>query len=426
MSESVDNHFDEKSKILNALRLTVRIFPPLMEKIEELQCEKRILSKLTSDAWKWERALADLAEVVSNKNGKSFGLKRTIGFRSVVIAVIAANRLKAFGSEGRKKIEAAESPAPAPYHRTASRHHTQTTPEQRNIPGQQFFTPQQYQHSQLLAKRNRVGIMNSAIKPRYHFSLIPDDHIDSNPERISQKLPTLESCSSGSGGIEEFEAVINAMVLHSSEPQVNGSLIQDMSMGLFNWIRTGKRVGNFDGDNHIMSVRRGMGLMARKIKKMEDQRSSARVLSEGRDEELNRAKESEEMFSKLLDEERAKVSMLEERSQALAAECLESVPHSRVSSLNEELVHSRKIYTDLASRHAELQQELAEKNSVHGADASALDAVRDELVRKSNQLDSERKERVDVVHENQRLKSELLGLKEKRARPPLKRSEGRL
>jgi hypothetical protein len=246
--------------------------------------------------------------------------------------------------------------------------------------------------------------------------LVPDHHIEGDFEALGAKLPALKR---NGGGEKELDAVISALVLResasgtvlammTSNSWAGGSLIHDLGRGLFNWIRKGGSAASSAASERgdlVGSVRRCMASMARKLSEMEEVERSMSMLRESEKSEFVRLKEYSEKLLELLNREKANSRELEQRATALAAECLESVPASRLAAVSDELRHAKQTLTDVTRRHAQLQSLHADAAKAVEENERVLAIVRDELHRTNATLDDERHYKAALVDENSRLRT---------------------
>ncbi|GMH68760.1 hypothetical protein TL16_g05004 [Triparma laevis f. inornata] len=148
----------------------------------------------------------------------------------------------------------------------------------------------------------------------------------------------------------------------------------------------------------VRNVRSGMGKMARRINEMEEERLNLNRIRGVQSKELIRFKEYTTKLVGAINEERKKNKDLDERSQALAAECLESVPESKMQALNDELLHQKRLHVEMSKRYADLQGQFAEKEMGLRTNEEVLERVKEELDRTNSQLDSEREEVGRCLH----------------------------
>jgi len=258
---------EEMKRISKALRICIRCIPPMIRRIDELRNEKIMLWSMVKSGWQWEEELKSLA-FASSKGGTS-PLHRTT-LRSVVIAIIAMNRLKAIGREGKQTSSALRG------RRVGG---AQSTPPVRskNYSGSDFgaisgdvsfFTPQQWGSGG--RSRTNTGMVD----------LLPVESV----ELDLGLLPDFDEDEEGQDE-NKVERVVNSVVrgdakigggMHAWEGR-GGGLLRDLGRGLFEWMRKGKRI-NTRGGEAVGNVRRGMGVMARKLLELEEMEKRGREI----------------------------------------------------------------------------------------------------------------------------------------------------
>ena len=419
-SASHEGHAEEKERVLGALRLVVRCLLPCMRRVSELRCEKQILWGLVKDSWVWERSLIELADAAdvnraaTKQNTTALSSTRPT-LRSVVVCVIAANRLQRLGFEGRRKVEMISPSSP---NATSPRKYPFHTPQSSTPSSTRSFTPHHQTNTIYTGGKRRRANTNTNFN-----GLLEQKHVESDLTTLGQRLPTVE----GNGGERDLEAVVSAMVIQDVDtPNVvswmkgggwgdGGQLVHDLNRGLMEWIRKGGRAGGGGrGEELVGGVRRGMGVLARRVKEGELREVRDKRERELRRSELSQLREMNSQMQANLKSSNENNHLLEERSQALAAECLESVPQSRLSALNEDLLHEKKMHTELARKHAELQSKLAEIERGREFDMELIDTVKAELDRTHKQLEGERMEIKRLRTESEMMAAE--GKKKKSAK----------
>ena len=145
--------------------------------------------------------------------------------------------------------------------------------------------------------------------------------------------------------------------------------------------------------------------MARRINEMEEVEKSFGLVRDTEKNEYIRMKEYSSKLVELLNLEKANARELEERSTSLAAECLDSVPVSRLNNVEEELRVTKANYSEINKRHYELQKTYNEYKLEKSHDESCLAVVREELHRTNAELNQERNEKGRVLEEHQKLRT---------------------
>jgi len=337
-------HETGRRKLEGALKLLVRAAVPMMNRLAEIRAEKTILWGLVKQGWEWEAQLKELARAAS-ASGSPQGVKAKVGLRTVSIAVIAINRMK------RMAEDAAE--------------------ERDRAGGEEFYTPNG-KGSRGRNKRRRAG---SAFE-----GLLSEDEV--KRESIGDRLPNIE----GQVTEADVEAVISAVTVGPKE-WARGGLVRDLGRGLFDFLARGGTVGGVRGGDAVRNVRRGMGVMARRVNELEEERVKMRVIASQKAEEHKRLKEHSQKIVSLFDLEKRKNRELDERQAALAKECLESVPSSKVQALSEELAQSKKAHANIEAEFSRLRQIYSEAQGAMQTQEELVEAVKKELARTHKQLE---------------------------------------
>ena len=295
----------------------------------------------------------------------------------------------------RRKIEMLPTPE-SPTHAAPS------TPNQGG-----FFTPRSTPHQHHASAIYTGGKRRRANTNTNFNGLLDEKHVESDLTNLGERLPAVR----GDGGERDLEAVVAAMVVQGSDtPNVvgwmkgsgwgdGGHLIHDLNRGLMEWIRRGGRAGGGRGRELVGGVRRGMGILARRVKEME--------MREGRDK-AERSQKRDEVFQLKQMNLQLKANLksanesnadLEDRSEGLAKEVLESVPHSKFESIKEDLLQEKKMHTAVLEKYAKLQTQYAEQKQGRDVDKEVIETVKAELDRTHDQLD-------EKISENVRLRAE--------------------
>ncbi|GMH89941.1 hypothetical protein TrVE_jg7044 [Triparma verrucosa] len=336
-------------KVGRALRLVVRGVVPMSRRLAELRSEKSILWNLVKESWVWENELLQLAGAIEG------GGRRRIRMRSVVVMVLASNRLRKLGAMARRKFGGEE----------------------------EFYTPGKAVVSHV-GKRRRVNSQFAG--------MLGEEEVEEDVEVLGRRLP---DCTEG--GEVELERVVGAVVRGEGEwfgrgGWEGGDLIHDLARGLFESLRRGYKVGSDRAPDSVRNVRAGMGKMARRINEMEEERTNSSKVRINQERELKRYKDYTSKLVSALNDTRSQNKSLDARSQALAFECLSSVPESKMTALNEELLQQKKIHTDMTQRYADLQKMYAEKEVWSKTNEELVKTVKEELERTNMQLEGEREE----------------------------------
>ncbi|GMH73613.1 hypothetical protein TrLO_g5727 [Triparma laevis f. longispina] len=352
VEESTRDNREGVGKVGRALRLVVRGVVPMSRRLAELRSEKKILWNLVKESWVWENELLQLAGAIVEGGGK-----RRIRLRSIVVMVLACNRFKRLGEEARRKGGGED----------------------------EFYTPgKNVVGGGHVGKRRRINSQFAG--------MLEEEDVEDDVEVLGRRLP---ECREGGEG--ELERVVGAVVRGEGEwfgrgGWEGGNLIHDLARGLFDFLRRGYVVGSDRAPDSVRNVRSGMGKMARRINEMEEERLNLNRIRGVQSKELIRFKEYTTKLVGAINEERKKNKDLDERSQALAAECLESVPESKMQALNDELLHQKRLHVEMSKRYADLQGQFAEKEMGLRTNEEVLERVKEELDRTNSQLDSEREE----------------------------------
>ena len=73
-----------------------------------------------------------------------------------------------------------------------------------------------------------------------------------------------------------------------------GGLVRDLGRGLFDFLARGGTVGGVRGGDAVRNVRRGMGVMARRVNELEEERVKMRVVAGQKAEEVRSGEERSE------------------------------------------------------------------------------------------------------------------------------------
>jgi len=142
---------EERAKILGCLRLAVRALPRLMERNGELEQERKVVMKMLGRFWGWEGELRELAGAMTTSvrdHAHTHTRARTTGrttarttgrttaraqpgFRSAVIAVIAANRIRRMAEARRRedKVNGVVAEREPPTRRNSARNFFKLVPD---------------------------------------------------------------------------------------------------------------------------------------------------------------------------------------------------------------------------------------------------------------------------------------------------------
>jgi chromosome segregation ATPase len=420
VSEKFHNESATVKRMSKALRVCIRAIPPMIRRIDELRNEKRMLWSMVKEAWKWEAELRHLATASTKppskqNRGASVVSLRTVTLRSAVIAVIALNRLKIIGREGKLSRGAYHGSDSTPSSRRQSDAPMQTPPVGTRYSGENFsalsgdvsfFTPQQYQLS--APRRTRTSSQVVDLLPSHDieddFSELPDLNMDDGGGGGG-------GVSAGASDMSMVESVVNSVVkgdakigsIHAWE-QLNNNLVRDLSRGLFSWMRRGNRI-NARGGDAIGNVRRGMGVMARKVLELEEYSTNSKELRGKEREEFNNLKEYNAQLVELLNSEKKAAAELEEAHNAAAARLEGSVPLKRLTAMQEELKHSKKMHMDVIKKYGTLEAQYLEKEKALESERSILNVVREEVHRTNAELEDERRAKKGVEEEVVRLRT---------------------
>ena len=148
--------------------------------------------------------------------------------------------------------------------------------------------------------------------------------------------------------------------------------------------RSGEAVGG---------VRRGMGVMARKLLDLEEMEKRGKEVRGREREEFEALKVYNKELTELLDVERKGQQELEEEHKRVAGELESSVPLKRLLALQEELKHSKRMHGQVVKKYTGLEASYQEKVQHLREEQEVLLTVREEITRVNSDLSSDDKKR---------------------------------